>query len=155
MNYEAISMIMILISIPLLFVGLIMLIIQAIMKKKKKSSLIVMLISVLLFVGSLGVFVLGDPSLFPKDMMQEAQDYAKTLVVAEFNPITNDNVKSVSVDFTNKDVDGNTYTFQGKVTVIDNFSDKYTGRFTIVLTYSETTGLIKKTVDIETPTRAK
>ena len=47
MNYEAIGLIMSFVSVPLLLVGLVMLVIQAIRKKKKKSSLIVMLLSVL------------------------------------------------------------------------------------------------------------
>lgn len=73
----------------------------------------------------------------------------------EINPLTHENVKLVSVNFTNEDVDGNKYTFQGKVTVTDNYSDQYKGRFTVVLTYSEVTGFIVETLDIETPTRSK
>ena len=143
------------VSVPLLLVGLVMLVIQAIRKKKKKSSLIVMLLSVLLFVGGFGVSLIGDPDLFPKDKAEEAKEYAETLVIGEFNPLTHENVKLVSVNFTNEDVDGNKYTFQGKVTVTDNYSDQYKGRFTVVLTYSEVTGFIVETLDIETPTRSK
>ena len=134
MNYEAIGLIMSFVSVPLLLVGLVMLVIQAIRKKKKKSSLIVMLLSVLLFVGGFGVSLIGDPDLFPKDKAEEAKEYAETLVIGEFNPLTHENVKLVSVNFTNEDVDGNKYTFQGKVTVTDNYSDQYKGRFTVVLT---------------------
>ena len=155
MNYEAIGLIMSFVSVPLLLVGLVMLVIQAIRKKKKKSSLIVMLLSVLLFVGGFGVSLIGDPDLFPKDKAEEAKEYAETLVIGEFNPLTHENVKLVSVNFTNEDVDGNKYTFQGKVTVTDNYSDQYKGRFTVVLTYSEVTGFIVETLDIETPTRSK
>ena len=155
MNYEAIGLIMSFVSVPLLLVGLVMLVIQAIRKKKKKSSLIVMLLSVLLFVGGFGVSLIGDPDLFPKDKAEEAKEYAETLVIGELNPLTHENVKLVSVNFTNEDVDGNKYTFQGKVTVTDNYSDQYKGRFTVVLTYSEVTGFIVETLDIETPTRSK
>lgn len=87
MNYEAIGLIMSFVSVPLLLVGLVMLVIQAIRKKKKKSSLIVMLLSVLLFVGGFGVSLIGDPDLFPKDKAEEAKEYAETLVIGEFNPI--------------------------------------------------------------------
>lgn len=153
MDFEAIGVLVSAVSIPLFFVSLLMLIIQAIRKKKKKPALIVMLLSVILLIGGFGVTLIGDTDLFPKDVKGEAKEYAETLVIAEYNPLIHDNIKSVDVKFTSDDVDGNEYTFYGKVNVMDQHNDTYIGKFTIVITYDEINGFTAKTVDIETPTK--
>ncbi len=151
MNFQAIGALISAVSLPLFVVGLLMLIIQAIRKKKKKSALVVIVLSVVLLVGGFGVTLIGDADIFPKNIKGEAKDYAEQLVIAEYNPVTHNNVKSVDVKFTSDDVDGNEYTFYGKVTVIDQHSDKYIGNFTIMITHNKANGFTAKTVDIETP----
>ena len=60
MTLDDIAAILYLISIPVFIVGIITLIIQFIRKKKKKVPLIMLLVSVLLFVGCLGLPLFDD-----------------------------------------------------------------------------------------------
>ena len=158
MNSEAISMILVFVGVLLFVIGFIALIIKAIRKKKKLPALLVMLVSVVMIISSIFVFAGEEISnLVPESsesIMEEAKDYAETLVIAEYNPVTHSNIKSVDVKFTSDDVDGNEYTLYGKVTVMDQYNDSYRGNFSVVLSYNEASdSFTKKSVDIETPTK--
>lgn len=63
-------------------------------------------------------------------------------------------VKSAITTLTDIDVDGDTYTGKGKVTVRDNYGDTYVGKVTAVYKYNaENESFTKVSLDIETPTK--
>lgn len=65
-------------------------------------------------------------------------------------------VKNVTTSVTDISEDDGTYTVKGKVTVLDNYGDKYVGKFTGEYTYSESSESFSKVdLDIETPTKQK
>jgi len=54
-----------------------------------------------------------------------------------------------NIDISTVEVNGNTYTAYGKVTVTDNYGDSYTGKFTAVYEFDENTQKFdKKSVDV-------
>ena len=59
-------------------------------------------------------------------------------------------VKSVNLELTTIEVSGNTYTGKGKVTVGDDYGDKYVGKVTGVYELNGET-FTKTSLDIETP----
>ncbi len=61
-------------------------------------------------------------------------------------------VKTAITTLSDIDVDGNTYTGKGKVTIRDNYGDTYVGKVTAVYKYNEETKTFTKvSLDIETP----
>ena len=60
------------------------------------------------------------------------------------------NVKNVLVSVTNINHNGDEYTAQGKVTVIDNYGDKYVGNFDAEYTLNGES-FTKNNLDISTP----
>lgn len=67
-----------------------------------------------------------------------------------FYIITNYDVKEGhNIVISTVDVDGNTYTAYGKVTVTDNYGDRYTGKFTAVYEFNDNTQKFdRKSVDV-------
>ncbi|MBQ1344006.1 MAG: hypothetical protein IIY40_07565 [Firmicutes bacterium] len=59
-------------------------------------------------------------------------------------------VKGVSTSITDIDVNGDIYTAKGKVTVVDNYGDKYVGKITGVYRLNGET-FSQVSLDIETP----
>lgn len=61
-------------------------------------------------------------------------------------------VKTAITTLSDIDVDGNTYTGKGKVTIRDNYGDTYVGKVTAVYKYNEESKTFTKvSLDIETP----
>lgn len=61
-------------------------------------------------------------------------------------------VKTATTALSDIDVNGDTYTGKGKVTIKDNYGDTYVGKVTAVYTYNEETKTFTKvSLDIETP----
>ena len=154
MNLENIAAFLLLISIPIFAIGFIMLIIQAIRKKKKKPAVLIMVISVLMFVGGFILPIAGDlgeiiPSISTNNIDKEIESKVNgdVSVYCMFNY---KDVKSTLVNVTSIKQDGNTYVVYGKVNIIDNYGDKYTGNFNA--TYRlENDALQKVDLSVETP----
>lgn len=139
MNFQAFGVIMSAVSIPLFIVGLLILIIQAIRKKKKKPALIVMLMSVVLLIGGFGVTLIGDTELFPPNKSEAARDEVEAIIYAEYmDSLLEGDAKGLTVNITTEEVNDDEYAFYGKYSIVDNYGDKYTGKFEIVLAYQET-----------------
>lgn len=83
---------------------------------------------------------------------EEKEDEFRTAVKSgvSFYIITNYDVKeNHNIDISTVEVDGNTYTAYGKVTVTDNYGDRYTGKFTAVYEFDDNTQKFdKKSVDV-------
>ena len=61
-------------------------------------------------------------------------------------------VKMAMTNLSDIEVNGDTYTGKGKVTITDNYGDKYVGKVTAVYKYNEETQhFTKVSLDIETP----
>lgn len=61
-------------------------------------------------------------------------------------------VKHVSLDLNSINVDGNTYTGTGKVTITDDYGDKYVGKVKAVYKYNEESKTFAQvSLNIETP----
>lgn len=157
-NLENIGMILMLISIPAFIIGLIVLIVQAIRKKKKKPALLIMLISVIMLAGGfllpIGGYIAEEiptsPAKISEDEIEaELEDtvWADASVYCMFEY---KDVKHVSTNIATIRNDGDIYHVYGKVTIQDNFNDKYYGNFegTYRLTGNE---FSKIELNIETP----
>ena len=153
---ENIGTILALVSIPLFLVGLVMLIIQIIRKKKKKASLIVMLVSVLLFVGGFGMFAVGETSGHSptKELTEETvEKNARSYIIAYCT--MHYDCKTVSVHTTTVEIKGNIATAKGKVSIIDDYGDKYEAKFDYTVKYSAESGFYDSSLDMATPTKSK
>ena len=133
-----VGMILGILGFPLFLIGLIMLLVKAIKKSSKKPALIVMLIAVLfIVVGAMSSGV--DTDSLMGDNIEKAEEEVRTIIYEKYmSSMMDGNIKNISVDFTTKNADGSDYTFYGKYTVIDNYNEKYVGKFEITLAYVET-----------------
>lgn len=136
------------VAIITFIIGIIYLLAVLIAKRSKKPALITLILSVVIFVAGLINCAIPEASKKP-----EIEDYVEKIVLMKYNPLFNDNIHSVDTQILDIDEDGNTYTVKGKTTILDDFRDKYVGRFVISLQYSESSGFTEKSADFETPER--
>lgn len=129
---EMIGLILSVVAIPLFVVGLVMLIIQAIRKKKKKASLIVIIASIVLFVGGFGLFAAGDLIPATKQPTEQSIEDAVTRNAESYIIVhctMRYDCKTVQVHATTVEINGNVATVKGKVSIIDDYGDKYQAKF--------------------------
>lgn len=135
----SIGLIFSVLGFPLLLVGLIMLLVKAIKKTSKKSALIIILISILLIASGFALSAIDTDSIEQNDIMQKAESEVESMIYAEYIlSMVGGDIKNITVNYTTKKADGNEYTLYGKYTILDNYNEKYVGKFEISLTYIET-----------------
>jgi uncharacterized membrane protein len=135
----SIGLIFSVLGFPLLLVGLIMLLVKAIKKTSKKSALIIILISILLIASGFALSAIDTDSIEQNDIMQKAESEVESMIYAEYiSSMVGGDIKNITVNYTTKKADGNEYTLYGKYTILDNYNEKYVGKFEISLTYIET-----------------
>ena len=139
----SIALIFAFLGFPLFFVGLIVLLVTVIKKTSKIPAIIIMIISILLIISG---FVLGqiDIETLEKQeesetIMVEAESEVRTMIYSKYmSSMIGGNIKNLTVDFTTKKANGDDYILYGKYTIIDNYNDKYVGKFEISLEYVDT-----------------
>ncbi|NCE63670.1 hypothetical protein D1159_03510 [Pseudoflavonifractor sp. 524-17] len=98
----------------------------------------------------------GGGTSSPQDDLEQAlkdKVWADVAVECKFSYA---DVKNVTTNVTDISEDDGTYTVKGKATVLDNYGDKYVGKFTAEYTYSESSESFNKVdLDLETPTKQK
>ena len=135
----SIGLIFSVLGFPLLLVGLIMLLVKAIKKTNKKSALIIIAISILLIASGFALSAIDTDSIEQNDIMQEAESEVEAMIYAEYiSSMVGGDIKNITVNYTTKKVEGNEYILYGKYTILDNYNEKYVGKFEISLTYIET-----------------
>ena len=161
MNLDNIATILYLTAIPVFIIGFISLIVQFIRKKNKKVPIIMIFVSILLVVGCLGVPLLDDQeeiasyvsSLSEEKAMENIDEEIEKKVKADVSVycmFNYDNVKNTLVYVTTTEQDGNIFYVYGKVDVIDNYGDKYEGKFNAKYRF-ENGQLEKIDLSVETP----
>jgi hypothetical protein len=71
--------------------------------------------------------------------MEEAQDEVESMIRTEYiGSMLSGDIKALDVNYTTKKVDGNNYHFFGTYTILDNYNEKWVGKFEISITYVET-----------------
>ena len=155
---EAIGLILSIVAIPLFVVGLVMLIIQAIRKKKKKASLIVLIASIVLFVGGFGLFAAGDLIPSTKQPTEQQIEDAVTRNAESYIIVhctRKYDCKTVQVHATTVEIAGNIATVKGKVSIIDDYGDKYQAKFDYTVKIDADGEFYDTELEMETPTRSK
>lgn len=103
---------------------------------------------VLIMVLSLCACGQKEPEFDPREEFKSKVDAA----VAAKCILSYADVKTAITTLSDIDVDGNTYTGKGKVTIRDNYGDTYVGKVTAVYEYNEESKTFTKvSLDIETP----